>query len=99
MTLKDTIIGALRLGPSSANALSEEISRNIITAQAEMIRLGVSDELAKSTHPLIEDAIVTFVMMKMGDVKRYEQYQNGWEYQVDCIRKSKLVPQGGGGNV
>lgn len=88
--LKKTVADAMRLGPSSRVALSEEIDRNIRTARAEMIRSGVSDILANSNHELIEDAIVTFCMMKMGDSSRMEKYEEGWMYQLDCIRKSSI---------
>lgn len=88
--LNKTVADALRLGPSSRTALSEEIDRNIKTARAEMIRSGVSDIIANSSHELIEDAIVTFCMMKMGDSSRTDRYEEGWMYQLDCIRKSSI---------
>lgn len=88
--LNETIANALRLGPSSREKLSDEIDRNIRTARAEMIRSGVSDVIANSNHDLIVDAIVTYTMMKMGDASRSEQFRNGWEFQLDCIRKSNI---------
>lgn len=100
--LNKIVADALRLGPSSRKALSEEIDRNIKTARAEMIRSGVSAILAKSSHELVEDAIVTFCMMKMGDASRMERYEEGWMYQLDCIRKSNIQlseeEETGGGN-
>lgn len=89
--LKESIIQALRLGTASAKALGTEIDRNIKTARAEMIRSGVSDIIAESSHELVEDAIVTYCLMKMGKESRYEQYKESWEYQLDCIRKSNIV--------
>lgn len=88
--LREIIAKALRLGPSSKEALSDEIDRNIKTARAEMIRSGVSAILAESDNTLVEDAIITYTMMKMGDASRAEQYRNGWEYQLDCLRKSTI---------
>lgn len=88
--LNEIVANALRLGPSSRTKLSGEIDRNIRTARAEMIRSGVSDVLANSDYDLIVDAIVTYCMMKMGDSSRTEQFREGWEYQVDCIRKSNI---------
>lgn len=91
--LNKTVADALRLGPSSREYLSEEIDRNIKTARAEMIRSGVSEVLANSDHELIEDAIITFCMMRMGESKT-EKYEESWMYQLDCIRKSSItVPE------
>jgi len=89
--LKESIIQALRLGTASAKALGTEIDRNIKTARAEMIRSGVSDMVANSSHDLVEDAIITFGLMKMGPEEKYEQNKESWEYQLDCIRKSKKI--------
>ncbi|MBP3617926.1 MAG: hypothetical protein J6J38_07805 [Lachnospiraceae bacterium] len=89
--LKDSIAKALRIGTASAKALDSEFERHIRTARAEMIRSGVSDVLANSSHDLIEDAIITFCLMKMGPKEQYEQNKESWEYQVDCIRKSKKL--------
>lgn len=90
MALRDSIISALRLGATSANTLSNEIDRNITTARAELIRSGVSEVIAESGHPLVEEAIVTYALMKMGRESLYDRYKESWEYQVDCIRKSSL---------
>ena len=89
--LKDSLAKALRIGTASANALDTEFDRVIRTARAEMIRSGVSDIVANSSHDLVEDAIITFGLMKMGPEEKYEQYKEGWEYQLDCIRKSKIT--------
>lgn len=90
MAIRDSIISALRLGATSAKTLSNEIDRNITTARAELIRSGVSEVIAKSGHPLVEEAIVTYALMKMGRESLYDRYKESWEYQVDCIRKSSL---------
>lgn len=92
--LNKTVADALRLGSSSRKTLSGEIERNIKTARAEMIRSGVSDILANSEHKLIEDAIVTFCLMKMGGSSHMERYEEGWMYQLDCIRKSSIKLSG-----
>lgn len=89
--LKNSITKALRIGTASAKALDSEIERGIRTARAEMIRSGVSDVLADSSHDLIEDAIITFCLMKMGPKEQYEQNKESWEYQVENIRKSKKL--------
>lgn len=89
--LKDSIAKALRIGTASAKALDSEFERHIRTARAEMIRSGVSDVLANSSHDLIEDAIISFCLMKMGPSEHYERNKESWEYQLDCIRKSKIT--------
>ena len=89
--LKDIVAKALRLGTASAQALEFEIERNIKTARAEMVRSGVPEMVAESSYELVEDAIVTYCLMKMGKESRYEQYKEGWEFQLDCIRKSNIV--------
>lgn len=93
--LREIIAKALRLGPSSKEALADEIDRNIKTARAEMIRSGVSVKLAESDNVLVEDAIITYTMMRMGDTARMDNYKNSWEYQLDCIRKSTIDAESG----
>lgn len=89
--LKDSIAKALRIGTASAAALDTEFDRVIRTARAEMIRLGVSDIVANSSHDLVEDAIITFGLVKMGPKEDYERNKESWEYQLDCLRKSKII--------
>ena len=91
--LKDSVITALRLGKSASEALSDEIERNINTARAELIRAGVSEGLANSENKLVENAIIAFCLMNMSSQKMREQYEQSWEYQMDCIRKSTIEVQ------
>lgn len=88
--LRDTVKTALRLGAAAGEALSSEIDRNIKAARAELIRTGVPEQAAESGQALIEDAIVTFCLMKLGNQNLYERYREAWEYQIDCIRKSDM---------
>lgn len=88
--LKETIIKALRLSSAAGTALSDEIDRNIKAARAEMIRVGVSADLAESEHVLIEEAIVTYSLMNMDYSDTFDRYQAAWLYQIDCLRKSSL---------
>ena len=89
--LKECVAKALRLGTVSAKALESQIEWNIKTARAEMFRSGVPEIVAASSHQLVEDAIVTYCLMKLGKESRYEQYKESWEFQLDCIRKSDIV--------
>ncbi len=97
--LQEIIAKSMRLGAASFAALQPEIERCIRTARAEMVRAGVPEETASSGNVLVADAIVTYAAMKLGDAGRYEQYREAWEYQVDCIRKSKLEAGEGTGIV
>lgn len=88
--LNDTVKTALRLGSAAATALSTEIDRNIKTARAELIRAGVSIDVAESSNALVENAIVTYCLMNLGNQNLYDKYQQSWEYQLDNLRKSSL---------
>lgn len=89
--LKDTVKTALRLGTAAAEALSDEIDRNIKTARAEMVRVGVSVDVAESGNELVENAIVTFCLMNLSDSSSYERYRESWLYQLDNLRKSNIT--------
>lgn len=88
--LNEAVKTALRLGETAGNALAGEIDRNIETARAEMIRAGVSASAVASGHKLVENAIVTYCLMNLGDKGLYDRYKESWEYQVDNLRKSSL---------
>ena len=88
--LNETVKTALRLGPAAATALSTEIDRNIKTARAELIRAGVSIDVAESSNALVENVIVTYCMMNLGNQNLYDKYQQSWEYQLDNLRKSSI---------
>lgn len=91
MALKDSVALAMRLGAASTAALSNDIDRNIETARKELIRVGVSDIVANSSHVLIEDAIITYCQMQMGTKTLYQQFADAWDYQKDNLRKSTIV--------
>lgn len=88
--LKEAVKTALRLGETAGNTLSGEVERNIEVARAEMVRAGVPASVAESEHKLIENAIVTYCLMTLGNKELYERYKESWEYQVDNLRKSRL---------
>jgi hypothetical protein len=64
--------------------------KQIVTARAEMVRAGISKEVANDEdNPLITDAVITFCQMRNADtINESEQYSNSWKYQLDCLRKS-----------
>lgn len=74
----------------SHNKLDDEINDYIASARLEMIRLGILEEMANSDDDLIKQAIKTYCQMNnTSDDKKYERYFNSWQYQTDCLRKSK----------
>lgn len=86
--LLDEIKTTLRI---SHNKLDDEINSNISSARLEMIRLGILEDVANSDDDeLIKQAIKTYCQMQnTTDDKKYERYFKAWQYQTDCLRKSK----------
>jgi len=86
--LEKAVARALRLSDSAATKLLDTIQRNISTARAELIRSGITSTVANSSAPLVEDAIITFCMVRMGDEELQNRYQRSFEYQQENLRKS-----------
>jgi uncharacterized phage protein (possible DNA packaging) len=74
----------------SHSKLDGDINRNISTARAELIRLGISEEKASSEeYELINDAIITYCQYKYAsNDKLQEGYWQSWQYQIDNLRKT-----------
>lgn len=91
--LERGVADALRLSEKAAEngMILRTIQRNIRTARSELIRAGVSDVIANSNHPLVEDAVITFCLSKMDDENMQERHREAFEYQVDNLRKSNIV--------
>lgn len=85
-----TMKKALRI---SHNLLDDVIQADIETARAEMVRAGVSVEVAADDdNRLVQSCIKAFVMaMETDDAKLQEGYMNSFKYQLDNIRKSEVV--------
>lgn len=88
--LEKAVAAALRLTEKASEKLLQTIQRNILTARAELIRSGVSDNLATSDNPLVEDAVITFCLYKMDDEANRERNWDAFQYQQDNIRKSGI---------
>lgn len=84
--LENAVVTALRLSEKASERLLPTISRHIETAKLELERLGIDKKIATSANKLVEDAIITFCLMKMTDGK--ESHEEAFKYQSDCIRKS-----------
>lgn len=84
----DKVKLALRI---SHNLLDSDINDTIETARAEMIRSGVSYDVAYGSNALIETAIKTYCRAAYAnDEKRAEGFMTSWQYQLDNIRKSSF---------
>lgn len=88
--LEKAAAAALRLSEAAAEKLQPTIRRNILTARTELIRSGVSVDLAESENPLVEDAIITFCLYKMDDEDMAERHWSAFQYQQDNLRKSTV---------
>ena len=89
--LEKSCANALRLSDSSANALITSIQDNIEIAQANMIRLGISNVAAKDEEDkLVCNVIVKYVVSQMATVeseriRAYEIYR----VCLDELRKTQ----------
>lgn len=88
--LERGVAEALRLSDKAAEKMLKTIQRNIQVARSELVRAGVSDVIANSDHPLVEDAIITFCLSKMDDEDMQERHKEAFEYQEDNLRKSTI---------
>lgn len=72
--------------------LDSDITDTINTARAELIRSGVSVDVAESDTDLVQMAIKTYCLYVFSnDTKMAEGYFKSWQYQLDNIRKSSDV--------
>lgn len=77
---------ALRI---SHDQLDSVINDAISEARAELIRSGVSEEMANSSDPLVSAAIRTYCLWQFTeDSGKYEQYHNAFLMQQDSLRRS-----------
>lgn len=84
----DRVKLALRI---SHNRLDSDIEDTMEAARAEMVRSGVSYDVAHGSHTLIETAVKTYCQaIYANDEKRAEGFMESWQYQLDNIRKSSM---------
>lgn len=73
------------------NYLDQDIEDTIKMARAEMIRSGVSEEVANSSNKIVENAIKTFCLYTYcNDSKFTEGYFNSWIFQLENLRRSTV---------
>ena len=90
-TLADKVKLALRI---SHNLLDGEITDVITSARQEMVRAGVSSDVAESDKEIVETAIKTYALAYYSTDKEAERYSESFKYQLDCIRKSEITVEG-----
>lgn len=85
---------ALRI---SHSYLDDEIDHTIEVARAEMLRSGISENMAHNDDDrLIYNAIKTYCMYAFAnDSKMADGYFKSWEYQLDNLRKTAKYSSGG----
>ena len=89
MSMLTTVKTAKRIKHSQ---LDDEIKRHIQTAKAELIRMGVDEDVVKDDGSLITEAVVTFCLARLEqDLKLKQEYQEAFRIQADQIRRSKNV--------
>lgn len=86
--IEKAVANALRLSDAAATKLLVTIQRNIETARAELIRSGLSQEVVESGGYLIDEAIITFCLSRMGSENDAERYELSFQYQQDNLRKT-----------
>ena len=85
MTLAEMKL-ALRI---STNALDSQITSEIASAQAELVRAGMSSAAITSEAALVDRAIEAYVRsLHAADLKEREGYYESFKYQADQLRKS-----------
>lgn len=92
--MASTILNDVKLAlrkPAAFTALDDEYTANIAEARAEMVRLGIDQDIAEDeSNALVVGAIKTYVKMIHADDKdMMDRYEKSWLYQVDCLRKTK----------
>ena len=71
----------------SHNQLDNELQRLEDYACAELVRAGVPSSSIVETDDLIQNAVVTRVLMEITTDKAYDRAKESWEYQLDNLRK------------
>lgn len=72
--------------------LDSDILSTIEAARAELIRSGVSDEVANSDLDIVELCIKTYCQyVYASDSKTSEGFFKSFQYQLDNLRKSTIV--------
>lgn len=88
--VEETVATALRLSEKAKEKLMPEIKRQVKNARLDLIRVGVSEVKANENEGLIEEAIVTYCLSKLGPEDKREAWAESYESQADALRKSRI---------
>lgn len=91
------VVSALRLSAPAAEKLLPTIQMHIAASKAEMKRVGIPSAFIKADGVLIQTAVIDYCLARLDDIGNRKDYQDAFDYQVDCIRKSykTIKPQEG----
>lgn len=81
----------------SHNQLDTELERLEKYACAELIRAGVPMGAVNAENELIKQAVVSRVLVEIGNEKISQKASESWEYQLDVLRKHDW--NGGDGDI
>lgn len=85
----DKVKLALRI---NHDLLDDDINDTISTARAELIRSGVSADVANSNLDIVQMAIKTYCLYVYASTDKLKDgYWSSWQYQQDGLRKSTIT--------
>lgn len=85
---EQNVVDALRLGAPAAEKLLHTIQMHIAASKAEMKRVGIPPAYINAGGELIQNAITDYCLARLDNVGSRKDYQDAFDYQIDCIRKS-----------
>lgn len=86
--LERAVVHTLRISDKSAERLLPDIQRNIEAARMELIRSGCSADVVENGGALVEDCIIAFCVMRMGEESDRVWYEDSFRQQQENLRKS-----------
>ena len=85
---EQNVVRALRLSAPAAEKLLPAIQLNIAASKAEMKRVGIPSAYIEADGVLIQNAVTDYCLARLDNIGNRKDYQDAFDYQVDCIRKS-----------
>lgn len=85
---EQNVVDALRLSAPAAEKLLTTIQRHIAASKAEMQRVGIPSAYIDADGELIQNAVTDYCLARMDDIDHRKDYQDAFDYQIDCLRKS-----------
>lgn len=85
---EQNVVDALRLSAPAAEKLLHTIQMHIAASKAEMKRVGIPSAYIEADGVLIQNAVTDYCLARLDDIGNRKDYQDAFDYQIDCIRKS-----------